>query len=243
MSLAANRPLNWNVLQLNSPRGEINENKLAPATTRPSAAPGLAPTMPPRLDPHPPLVSQDAFLLDVLQRAGEADGVATRREGMRAALPIWRGGASCYDYGAADRRTGAWASPTGRVFTVARGVHAVPRPVRRPDGRRDRGDRRQRALGCRPATSRSPTGSARSSPRPTEAPMTRAGRLSVDVWRDPRGNRRCIRRRRAPRLPRANVQLLDDDAGPRRCASGACSPVGGRRCRWLIERSRLGCTG
>ena len=79
MSLAANRPLNWNVLQVNSRSGEITENKLSASDYASDRGARVLGSHDPRLDPHPHLVSHGISPRRA-QRMGEADGAAARGE-------------------------------------------------------------------------------------------------------------------------------------------------------------------
>ena len=217
MSLAANRPLNWNVLQVNSRSGEITANKLSASDyAAERGARVLALTIPTRSAPR--ISFRTGFLLDVLNGGPSRWRCRTTRSSpSRRSRPPPR----AERHGPADRGAVFAASRTGRCSRV-RGVHPRPRAVRRSRGRRDRGRPKARSPGTSCATSPSPTTCARSSLRPTAA-RRRELEAASRVWRD----------------PRAIVGASDAGAhldflatfnyctrcSPKPCASGGCSPT------------------
>ena len=86
MSLAANRPLNWNVLQVNSRERRDHREQAVGERLRVRPRRTRAGAHDPRLDPHPHLASH-RLPPRRAQRMGEADGAAARREDGAAGRP------------------------------------------------------------------------------------------------------------------------------------------------------------
>ena len=145
MSLAANRPLNWNVLQVNSRSGEVTENKLGASDYASSAAPACSRSR--SLTRSVPASRSAPASCSTCSTGGPSRWPCrpTRRS---RCCPTRRGGASSNEM--AQQTDGpARGIAYWQVFTVAEVFTPSTRAVRRPDGRRDRGDRRQGAVGCR----------------------------------------------------------------------------------------------
>ena len=79
MSLAANRPINWNVLFVGKGSESITEHNLAASDyATEHGARVLALTVP--FSPSPRICFDSGFLLDTIPGLGEADGAPPRRE-------------------------------------------------------------------------------------------------------------------------------------------------------------------
>ena len=171
MSRTADRPLNWNLLQVYAQNWDLVQHQLSGydyaaerggRVLRADAAGHVPPAaqLPQRVHPRHP------------ERVGPADGAARRRE---AGAPARPGGAGRDGpAGADDRGPAARHRQLGRV-RAARDLRRRVPPVRGPAHRRHRGRAREVDRGTRWPTSSSPTTCAPSSPTRTRARTRPAG--------------------------------------------------------------------
>ena len=229
MSLAADRPLNWNLLGSLSPT-EIYEQQL---TSCDRADRRRARTVVALDAPRPDAHARAAGILEDAARLARGRRAARRRAAAaRSRTPRCAGGSATAP--TRPRAAGSARWPTGTCSRSPRSGRRPPESRRRRPDRspqiaaepRHRPGRRAASTSCSPTGCRSRSCSRRScrrSARSDESWEVRAG-----VWARRPGRARRLRRRRAPR-PHVPRQLHDRRARRARCATAGLLDAGGGR--------------